>query len=35
MINTEAEEEKSVFSGIKDMFTSFSVKGGIAAGLGG
>ena len=33
MINTGEEEEKSVFSGIKDIFTSFSVKGGIAAGF--
>jgi hypothetical protein len=36
MINTgEPEKEKSVFSGLTDMFTSFSVKGGTAIGLGG
>ena len=28
------EEEKSLLSGFKDMFTSFQVKGGVAAGLG-
>ena len=34
MVGGAQEEEKSLLSGFKDMFSSFQVKGGQASGLG-